>query len=297
MRIRDLIKSGRPLYSFEFFPPASEEAEEKLWTVLRDELAPLRPSFVSVTYGAGGSTRDRTLRLVERIAHETDLTPVAHLTTVLATRDELTAILDRLRAAGVENVLALRGDPPSNHAGNGPLHLDGIEHAIDLVKLIHAHAPSAFSVGVAGFPEKHPQATDLETDARHLVAKVRAGADFVVTQFFFEAHHYFALVERAWRLGLPKSVPIVPGIMPVTNVKQIQRFAQLSGAELPDWLAHRLLSVEDDPAAVRKVGVEVATALCQDLLENGAPGLHFYTLNRSTATREIYRNLGLPSGE
>lgn len=293
MQIRDLIATGEPLISFEFFPPKTEEAEEKLWRVIRDELAPLRPGFVSVTYGAGGSTRDRTLRLVERIAKETDVTPVAHLTTVLATRAELEGILDRLDAAGVQNVLALRGDPPAGAPAGEEVHRDGLTHAVDLVRLIREGERAHFSVGVAAYPEVHPESSDAESDALHLVEKVRAGADFVVTQFFFEARHYVDLIERARRLGLPEGVPVIPGIMPVTNVRQIERFAQLSGAELPDWLKERLHAVADDAAAVREVGVEVATELCRELLAAGAPGLHFYTLNRSSATREIYRNLGL----
>ncbi len=293
MSIRSLIASGERLISFEFFPPKSAEAEEKLWQIIRNELAPLRPDFISVTYGAGGSTRDRTLRLVERIATETEITPVAHLTTVLATGAELESILDRLDAAGVHDVLALRGDPPAGIEPGAPLHHDGLAHAVDLVRLIRARGRDHFSVGVAAYPEVHPEAMDAESDARHLVEKVRAGADFVVTQFFFEARHYLDLRERALCLGLPDAVPIIPGIMPVTNLKQIERFAELSGAELPEWMKERLRAVAGDPSAVRALGVELATELCSELLEAGAPGLHFYTLNRSSATREIYKNLGL----
>ena len=293
MSIRSLIASGERLISFEFFPPKSAEAEEKLWQIIRNELAPLRPDFISVTYGAGGSTRDRTLRLVERIATETEITPVAHLTTVLATEAELESILDRLDAAGVHDVLALRGDPPAGIEPGAPLHHDGLAYAVDLVRLIRARGRDHFSVGVAAYPEVHPEAADAESDARHLVEKVRAGADFVVTQFFFETRHYLDLRERARRLGLPDAVPIIPGIMPVTNLKQIERFAELSGAELPEWMKERLRAVAGDPSAVRALGVELATELCSELLEAGAPGLHFYTLNRSSATREIYKNLGL----
>lgn len=292
MRVRDLIdKQGRS-FSFEFFPPKTPEAEDTLFDVIVNELSPLEPTFVSVTYGAGGSTRDRTLRIVARIAQETSLTPVAHLTTVLADQEELGRIIDALAASGVENILALRGDPPPGVPEGTVIHHPGLEHAIDLVKLIHARRPGDFSVGVAVHPEGHPQSTSLEDDARYFVEKVRAGAEFVVTQFFFEAKHYFALRERAIRYGFPPDVPILPGIMPVTNASQIKRFAELSGAEFPAWLADRFAGVEN-PADVRAIGVEVATQLCEELLEGGAPGLHFYTLNRSTATREIYRNLGL----
>jgi methylenetetrahydrofolate reductase (NADPH) len=292
MRVRDIIEKEGRSFSFEFFPPKTAEAEEALFDVIVNELAPLRPTFVSVTYGAGGSTRDRTLRLVARIARETDLTPVAHLTTVLADRDELGRTVDALAESGVENILALRGDPPPGVPEGQTIHHSGLEHAIELVRLIHERAPGRFSVGVAAHPEGHPQSTNLEDDARFLVEKVRAGADFVVTQFFFEAAHYFALRERAIRHGLPPSVPILPGIMPVTNAGQIKRFAELSGADFPAWLAERLEAAQD-AADVRAIGVEVATTLCEELLAGGAPGLHFYTLNRSTATREIYRNLGL----
>ncbi len=293
MLVRDLIGAGGRSFSFEFFPPKSEAAEERLFRVIRDELGPLSPTFVSVTYGAGGTTRDRTIRIVQRIAEETELTSVAHLTTVLTERAEMRALLDRLRDAGVQNILALRGDAPTHVAPDQPVHLDGLNHASDLVALIHEHRPDTFSVGVAGYPEVHPQAESAEADAAHLVAKVRAGADFVVTQFFFEARHYFDFVERARAAGLPEGVPVIPGIMPVTNLKQIARFAELSGAAFPAWLRERLEAVGDDPAAVRAVGVEVATELCRELLEGGAPGLHFYTLNKSSATREIYAALGL----
>ena len=292
MRVRDLIEKQGRSFSFEFFPPKTPEAEEALFQLIVEELSPLRPTFVSVTYGAGGSTRDRTLRIVARIARETDLTPVAHLTTVLADREELARTIDALAESGIENILALRGDPPPDLPEGKVIHQPDLEHAIALVELIHQRAPGKFSVGVAAHPEGHPQATSLEEDARFLVEKVRAGADFVCTQFFFEAKYYFDLRERALRYGLPPEVPILPGIMPVTNANQIKRFAELSGANFPAWLAERLSGAADG-AEVRAIGIEVATELCQELLDGGAPGLHFYTLNRSTATREIYQNLGL----
>jgi methylenetetrahydrofolate reductase (NADPH) len=293
--IRELIAAQGASYSFEFFPPKTPEAAEELWRVIRDDLAPLDPTFVSVTYGAGGSTRDRTIDLVIRIARETAVTPMAHLTTVGASPSHLHDVVTELAAGGVRNILALRGDPPRD-APDFVSPPDELTHAIDLVRLVRSHPAGDFCIGVAGFPEKHPDAPDFDTDVRHLVEKVKAGADFVITQFFFEARHYFRLVDAAYAAGLPESVPIIPGIMPVTNVRQITRFAQLSGAEFPAWLAERLNAVGDDPEAVRRVGVEEASKLCAELLERGAPGLHFYTLNRSTATREIYAALGLGGG-
>ncbi|MGH8869981.1 MAG: methylenetetrahydrofolate reductase [NAD(P)H] [Actinomycetes bacterium] len=286
--IRDLLASGRRSFSFEFFPPKTDEGERNLWQSVR-QLEPLRPTFVSVTYGAGGSTRDRTVRITGRIAAETTLTPMGHLTCVAAPRAEVRSVIGAYADAGVRNVLALRGDMPGGPDVAWERHPEGLEHADDLVRLVRELG--SFCVGVAAFPEGHPEAADLDTDAKYLAAKVRAGADFAVTQFFFSADDYFSLVERASAHGC--EVPIVPGIMPVTNVRQIQRFAQLSGAEFPRDLADRLLAVEDDPEAVRAIGVETACELAQRLLEGGAPGLHFYTLNRSTATREIYESLDL----
>jgi methylenetetrahydrofolate reductase (NADPH) len=284
--VRELLAEGRPTFSFEFFPPKTEEGETVLWEAIR-ELEPYRPSFVDVTYGAGGSTRDRTLRIVRRIVEETPLTVVAHLTCVAATVDELKVVIAELADAGVRNVLALRGDMPGGPQATWEACEGGFHHAAELVELLHAEGQ--FCVGVAAFPEKHPEAADFETDVDHLAAKCAAGADFAVTQFFFRAGDYFRLVEAARTRGC--GVPIIPGIMPVTNVKQIERFAVLSGAEFPAELAERLHAVQDDPDKVRAIGVEVATELCAELLAGGAPGLHFYTLNRSTATREIYAQL------
>ncbi|HVQ87806.1 MAG TPA: methylenetetrahydrofolate reductase [NAD(P)H], partial [Actinomycetes bacterium] len=270
------------------FPPQTDDGERQLWQAIR-ELEALSPTFVSVTYGAGGSTRDRTVRLTERIATETTLTPVGHLTCVGATRAELRSVIGAYAAAGVRNVLALRGDPPTGVGTPWQQHPGGLAHANELVALIKSLGD--FSVGVAAFPEGHPESPDLVTDAQALVRKAAAGADFAVTQFFFEARHYFGLVERVAAQGC--DISIIPGLMPVTNVKQIKRFAELSGTEFPHWLGERLRAVEDDPVAVRALGVELATELAQELLDGGAPGLHFYTLNRSTATREIYANLDL----
>ena len=285
-RIDDLLAAGTT-YSFEFFPPQTDAGERKLRDTL-NELEPLGPSFVSVTYGAGGSTRERTHQIVVDMLERTTMTPMAHLTAVDHRRTELADILARYRDAGVRNILALRGDPP---AGDEAPFWE-LERAVDLVGLAREVGDGQFAVGVAAHPEGHPLSPDLATDRRHLAAKLTA-ADFGVTQFFFEARAYVAMVEELAALGC--DTPILPGVMPVTNVRQIERFAQLSGAAFPTTLADRLHAVEDRPDEVRRVGVEVATELCQDLLDAGAPGLHFYTLNSSTSTREIYANLGLPA--
>jgi methylenetetrahydrofolate reductase (NADPH) len=284
--VRELLAAGGPSFSFEFFPPKTDEGEARLWRAIR-ELEPLQPTFASVTYGAGGSTRDRTIRITKRIAAETSITPVAHLTCVGASRDQLRATIRQIAAAGIRNVLALRGDMPGQPGATFVPHPDGLRHADELVRLLHEEGD--FCVGVAAFPEGHPESPDRATDVRYFVQKVAAGADFAVTQFFFRAEDYFELVEMAAQAG--SHVPIIPGVMPVTNVRQIERFAQLSGSQFPPDLAAWLRAVEADPDAVRAAGVEVATALCRELLTRGAPGIHFYTLNRSTSTREIYVNL------
>jgi methylenetetrahydrofolate reductase (NADPH) len=284
--IRELLAEGRPTFSFEFFPPKTDEGERTLWRAIR-ELEPLSPSFVDVTYGAGGSTRDRTLAIVRRIVAETSLTVVAHLTCVAATREDLCRVIADLAEAGVRNVLALRGDMPEGPMAEWRAHEGGLHYAADLVRLLHEEGD--FCVGVAAFPESHPESPDEATDVRYFVEKVEAGADFAITQFFFDAGDYFRLVKAAAESGC--DVPIIPGVMPVTNVSQIERFSALSGADFPADLAARLHEVEDDPEAVREIGVEVAGDLCRELLDGGAPGLHFYTLNRSTATREIYESL------
>jgi methylenetetrahydrofolate reductase (NADPH) len=275
-----------PTFSFEFFPPKTDAGEQALWQALR-ELEPLGPGFVSVTYGAGGSTRDRTVRVTRRIAEETTLTPMAHLTCVGSSRAELASVLGQYADAGIHNVLALRGDPPGGPGTPFERHADGLERASELVALVRSLG--SFEVGVAAFPEGHPEARDLDHDADVLKAKADAGADFAITQFFFDVDDYLRLVERV--RARECLIPIVPGIMPVTNVTQIERFAVLSGAAFPQPLAERLHAVADDPAAVRAIGVEVATAMAVRLLDEGAPGLHFYTLNRSTATREVHAAL------
>ena len=281
--IKELLAGGTPSFSFEFFPPKTDEGEQVLWRAIT-ELEPLMPTFVDVTYGAGGSTQERTLSVVKRIATQTSLTVVAHLTCVGTTVDQLRAVARDFAAAGIRNILALRGDMPGGPQATWEATRGGLEHADDLVRLLREEGD--FCIGVAAFPEGHPESADLDTDAKYLARKCAAGADFAITQFFFSAADYFRLVEDAARHGC--HVPIIPGVMPVTNVSQIERMAALSGAEFPEPLAGKLRAIADDPEAVRDMGVEVAADLCEELLDGGAPGIHFYTLNRSTATREIY---------
>lgn len=285
--VASLLADGLRSFSFEFFPPKDDAGEAQLWQTIR-ELEALHPTFVSVTYGAGGSTRDRTVRITERIASETTLTPVAHLTCVGHSRDELRTIVGRYADAGVRNVLALRGDPPGGVGAAWEPHPDGLQHADELVALVRELGD--FCVGVAAFPEGHPEAPDLDADAAVLVAKQRAGAEFAVTQLFFQADDYVRLVDRVRALG--SDLTIIPGIMPITSRAQFTRFAELSGTAVPAHVVDAMAGV-DDPAEVRRVGIGLATELCDELLDRGAPGLHFYTLNRSSATREIFSRLAV----
>lgn len=286
--LAELINQGERSFSFEFFPPKDEAGEEQLWNAVR-ALEPYRPTFVSVTYGAGGSTRDKTVAITGRIAAETELLPVAHLTCVGHTRDEVAAILDAYAAKGVEHVMALRGDPAEGPRAEWTPTPGGLDYAIDVVKL--ARERGDFRIGVAAFPEGHPSAESLEADADVLVAKAKAGAEFAVTQMFFRAADYFGLVDRVRARGV--DIPILPGIMPILNLAAIRRQSELIGAEVPEEIVERLSAAGPEPADIRAEGIAVAAELCQELLDGGAPGLHFYTLNRSKATLEIFAKLNV----
>lgn len=297
MHISDILAPGRPSFSFEFFPPRTEESWEDLFTTVRD-LEPLGPSFVSVTYGAGGGTRELTHDLVERIKRDTPIPPIPHLTCVGHTRAEVADILGRYAAAGVTNVLALRGDPP-----RGVEHYDwasgDFRHAADLVAFIRefnesgAHpSPKGFGIGVAGFPEGHPATPNRMQELEHLKAKVDAGADYICTQLFFDNHDFLDFRDRCRLEGV--EVPILAGIMPVTTRQGMRRMAELAaGARYPAKLLRALGRAKGNPEGIERVGIHYAAQQCSELLDEGVDGIHFYTLNKSHATREIYRSLGL----
>ncbi|NTX62227.1 methylenetetrahydrofolate reductase [NAD(P)H] [Myxococcus sp. CA051A] len=282
MKIRNRLNPSNPCFSFEFFPPKTDEGVANLLKTLED-LAPLEPGFVSVTYGAGGSTRDRTLELVTRIKAETGIEAMAHLTCVGHTRQELRELLQRLADAKMDNVLILRGDPPQGQKSFVTAE-GGFTYATELVRFIREEDFN-FCLGGACYPEGHVETASRDDDLRHLKAKVDAGLDFVVTQLFFDNAFYFDFVERARRAGI--NVPIVPGIMPITNFEQVQRFTRMCGATVPMRLGLQLERVKDQPDAVVQLGVAHATVQCMELLSRGVPGIHFYTLNKSPATRMI----------
>jgi len=274
-------------YSFEFFPPKDPEGEERLWVAMT-QLESIAPDFISVTYGAGGSTRDRTIRITSEITARTHIPTVAHLTCVGSTRDELIEILGKYRDAGIKSILALRGDPTGGPRAPWSPTEGGFNHADELVTL--AAEFGGFTIGVAAFPDGHPASNgDFDKDVDVLIEKERRGATFATTQFFFEVDKWKKLVDKLSAKG--SALPIIPGILPVTNVKQLNRMAELSGTPIPVHISDSFSKVEDNPDDVRKLGVEIATQLCQELLDAGAPGLHFYTMNTSSATREIYSQI------
>lgn len=279
----------RTSYSFEFFPPKDAQGEERLWAAMTG-LEALHPDFISVTYGAGGSTRDRTIAITSHITERTKIPTVAHLTCVGSTKTELIEILGKYREAGVTSILALRGDPVGGPSASWSTTPGGFDHADQLVEL--ANELGDFSIGVAAFPDGHPASGgNFDKDIDVLIKKESLGATFATTQFFFEVDRWRKLVDRLSARG--SSLPIIAGILPVTNVKQLSRMSELGGTAIPDSIMKRFLAVEDDSEAVRAIGVEIATDLCQKLLAEGVPGIHFYTMNSSTATREIYENLGV----
>jgi methylenetetrahydrofolate reductase (NADPH) len=288
VRISDLLRfareRGEPIFSFEFFPPRTDEGVRALFETV-EALRPLGPAYVSVTYGAGGSTRQRTLELVKRLKRESEVEAMAHVTCVGASRDELAALLDEIAGAGIQNVLALRGDPPRGET-TFVAHPEGFRHASELVAFVRSRPERwRFCVGAAAYPEGHVETPDLGQDLRNLKLKVDAGADFLVTQLFFDNAKYFGFVDRARAAGI--SIPVVPGIMPFTNVEQVERFTAMCGASIPPPLRAAMEVRREDADSARELGVAYASLQCADLLRRGAPGVHFYTLNRSTSTRAI----------
>ncbi len=288
MKITDLLRyareRGEPLFSFEFFPPRTPDGERALFETV-EALRPLGPAYVSVTYGAGGSTRLKTVELVKRLKRESEVEAMAHVTCVGASRDEIAAVLDDVAAAGVQNVLALRGDPPRGQDAFTP-HPDGFRFASELVAFISSKPERwRFCVGAAAYPEGHVETRDLARDLAHLKIKVDAGTDFLVTQLFFDNARYFGFVDRARAAGI--AAPIIPGIMPFTNVEQVERFTAMCGASIPPPLRAAMEVRREDADGARELGVAYASLQCADLLRRGAPAIHFYTLNRSPSTRAI----------
>jgi methylenetetrahydrofolate reductase (NADPH) len=281
MRIDRILEQRRPVFSFEFFPPKTDEGQRTLEGTL-ETLKNDAPDYVSVTYGAGGTTRNRTVDITKSIKQDLGIEAMAHLSCVGEPAERLVEILEEIDSAGIENVLALRGDPPRGESEWKP-HPGGLSYSVDLIRLISERFD--FCVGAACFPEIHPDAPDRASDLRYAREKAEAGAGFLITQLFFDNDSYFAYVEEARAAGV--EVPIVPGIMPITNYGQIKRFTEMCGATIPDDLTAQLDGRADDPEAVAELGVAYATLQCSDLLARGAPGIHFYTLNRSPATRAI----------
>ncbi len=284
-RIMERMYRREPVFSFEFFPPKTEKGEAALFESIR-LLAPLKPDYVSVTYGAGGSTREKTHRWVCSIQEEFNIHAMAHLTCMGHTHEEIRNLLIQYAASGITNILALRGDPPKSDA-DWKLVENGPEHAVELVKM--ARSAGVFSVGVAGFPEKHPESATMEDELKYLRQKVDAGADFVITQLFFDNDEYFAYVDQARKIGV--TIPIIPGIMPITMPGQVTRFRELSGCKIPASLEAHISECGEDESQVQEIGLAYCAAQCADLLRRGAPGIHFYTLNKSRACHTIYSAL------
>ncbi|MDH5761798.1 MAG: methylenetetrahydrofolate reductase [NAD(P)H] [Nitrospinota bacterium] len=290
MKIKDILDKVNPSFSFEFFPPKDSEGFEQLYTTIT-QLKTCNPTYVSVTYGAGGSTRSKTIDLVGRIKNEIGLESMAHLTCVGSSQEEIRSVLDTLQEIGIQNILALRGDPPQGQE-KFIRPENGFAYANELVGFIRENYD--FCIGVAGYPEGHVECSDKNVDLDNLKRKVDAGADFIVTQLFFDNRFYFDFIERAQAIGI--KIPIIPGIMPILNVRQTQRFTKMCGSTIPETLMKELELAQDTPEKVRQIGIEYATRQCEILLQEGAPGIHFYTLNRSNATLNILETLRNPSG-
>ncbi|GAA0646495.1 methylenetetrahydrofolate reductase [Kutzneria viridogrisea] len=282
------LSGPRPVFSVEFFPPRDAADEQQLWLAIR-QLEGLDPAFMSVTYGAGGSSRDRTIRTTGRVVQETSLLPMAHLTAVDHSVAELRNVIGWYAAVGVRNVLAVRGDPPGDPNGEWVKHPQGLTYAEELVRLVRDLGD--FCVGVSAFPYGHPRSQDLDTDTEYLVRKFRAGADFAIAQLFFEAEDFLRLRDRMAAKGCDS--PLLPGILPLTTVRTLRKTVELSGAQVPASIARRLDPLQDDPAAFRAEGIDIVTELSQRLIDEGVPGVHFYTFNRSKATTEVVGRLGL----
>ena len=293
MKITDSYQRQKHTFSFEFFPPKTDEGETKLFETVR-HLKELKPSFVSVTYGAMGTTRDNTIRIVEKIKSQIGIEAAAHLTCVGHTKDDIQAVLTELHEKGIENIVALRGDPPKGQTEFKPVP-NGFRYGAELVEFIRKHPKfeNAFSLAVAGYPEGHIECPDKEKDLQHLKEKVGRGADVVITQLFFNNSDFFNFVARCRKIGI--KIPIVPGIMPVTHGAQIKRFASMCGASIPKVIEGAIQKFGEDQASVEAFGIEYTTKQCQELLQNNSPGIHFYTLNKSHATERIYKNLDLAS--
>ncbi|NPA58568.1 MAG: methylenetetrahydrofolate reductase [NAD(P)H] [Aquificae bacterium] len=288
MKISDLLKSSKRSISFEFFPPKTPEGEKSLFKTIK-ELEFIKPTFVSITYGAGGSTRERTINVVKKIHRETSLTVMAHQTCIGHTKDQIRQILEEYKTVGVQNVLALRGDLPEGEEVDKAFLKDGCRYAVELVRFIRENFGDWFSIGVAAYPEGHPESPSLEADLMFFKEKVEAGGEFAITQMFFDNRYFYDFMDRVEKAGI--KIPVIPGIMPITNFKQIKKFADMCGATIPPDLVKKLQAVADSPEDVEKIGIEFAVKQCEDLLKNGVKGLHFYTLNKSKATIKIYQQI------